>query len=165
MRHFYLRLLNLILWLADQVFRLDEVRIRFTEVIFTQIESNGLVIKGEIKMAELREGQQFTVSAALKTASGGVGKHQEGSEVWESSDPSVAVVEANSSNPLQAFVKGVNGSDNGVAVISFAADGDPDEADTRPIIGTLDVVVTQGEATVVELTAGPAEDAPQINPL
>jgi hypothetical protein len=43
-------------------------------------------------------------------------------------------------------------------VITFRADGDPDADQTRDLVGTLDVVVTQGEAVVVELSAGAPAD-------
>lgn len=109
-------------------------------------------------MAELREGQQFTVTAILKTADGHPASYEKGSAKWESSDESVATVEVNPDNELESTVKGVDGSNNGSAVITFRADGDPDADQTRDLVATLDVVVTQGEAVVSELSAGTPSD-------
>lgn len=127
-------------------------------VKFAEVHGNGLILKGEIKVMELREGQQVTVSAELKTKGGNPAAYDEGTASWESSDESIATVEVNPENELEATVKGVDGSDNGSAVITFRVDGDPDEDENREIIGTLDVVVTQGEATVVELKTGAVSD-------
>lgn len=128
-------------------------------VLFT-IRYESLTIKGEIYMAELREGQQFDVTASLKTAGGRDAAYQTGSASWTSSDPSIATVTPASDNELFATVKGVNGSNNGSAVIEFRADGDPDADQTRQIVGTLAVTVTQGEAVVVDLQAGTPSDTP-----
>lgn len=148
------RLLRIIVWLVEQTYLHQSRRI-----IFNQIRFNGITITGEIKTMELREGQEFTVSAALETAAGHAAAFQAGTAVWESSDPSVASVEVDPNKELQAVVKGLDGSNNGSALITFSVDGDPDADETRDILGTLDAVCTQGEAVVVELTAGPVSDS------
>lgn len=156
-KSFYRRLLKLILWLSEQLFEFRETQ----RVIIGQVRKDGLVINGVIENMELRENQQVGVSVALKTRSGNPATYEKGSASWESSDESVATVEVDSADELKATVKGVNGSDNGSAVITFRADGDPDADETRDIVATLDVVVTQGEAFVAEITAGTPEDVPE----
>lgn len=156
--NFYCRLLSVIVFLTEKAFNLPPVSCDDVNVFFNQVRLDGLIIKGEIEMAELREGQQFTVTAAFKTAAGHPASYQAGTAMWASSDPSIASVEANPENELEATVKGVDGSNNGAALITFTADGDPDADETRDLVGTLDVVVTQGEAVVAELTPGPASD-------
>lgn len=109
-------------------------------------------------MAELREGQQIPVSVTFKTKRGKAARYEEGTAVWETSNPDVATVTVDPSNELSAVVEGVDGSLNESVVISFRADGDPDQDQVREVVATLDVTVTQGEAFVTELTAGPATD-------
>lgn len=127
-------------------------------VVFAQVQGNGLIIKGDIKSMELREGQQVRVSADLQTSAGHQAAYQEGSASWESSNPDVATVTADPNDELTAVVKGVNGEDNESVVISFQADGDPDSDQERVLVGTVDITVTQGEATVVSLSVGQPED-------
>jgi hypothetical protein len=120
----------------------------------------GLTIRGVIKMAELREGQRVTATAVLKTAGGNPAAYQTGSAVWTSSDPAVASVLVHPDNELMADVDGLNGAANTPVLVTFTADGDPDADQVRDVVATLDVVVTQGEAVVAEVTAGPATDIP-----
>lgn len=166
---FYYRTLKVIVWLAEKIFLtpIDNWNCEKCHhapgnkvIIFRTIRSRGLIITGDIKMAELREGQQFTVTASPKTKKGNSAVYDEGTAEWASSDDSIATVEVNPENELEATVKGVDGSDNESVVITFKADGDPDE-DERPLIGTLDVTVTLGEATVFDLSANSASDTPE----
>lgn len=101
---------------------------------------------------ELREGQRSTITATLKTAAGHPAAYQIGTATFESSKPEIVQVVPTADNELSCEIFGVDGTNNDSAVITFRCDGDPD-ADVREIVGTLDVVVTQGEATVVELSA------------
>jgi len=156
--NFYCRLLTVFVFLCEKAFGLTPDC--GTHVFFNQVRIGGLTFTGEITMAELREGQQFDVTAKLTTASGHAAAYQQGTATFESSDPSIASVEQSADDPLTATVKGVDGSNNGSAVITFRADGDPDADQTRDLVATLDVVVTQGEAVVAELEAGPASDTP-----
>ncbi len=107
---------------------------------------------------ELREGQQVVVTASLKTSAGHDAAYQTGTAVWTSSDNALATVTVSPDNELSATVVGVDGSVNGSAVITLNLDGDPDADEVRDIVGTLAITVTQGEATVVELTAGTPTD-------
>ena len=155
-------LLELIVYLSKKKYHLCEYDRDKVTAYFSTVSSGGILVKGDIDMAELREGQFFNVGAAFKTQSGNPATYEAGSVAWTSSDPSVASVEVNPDNELQAKVSGVNGSANGSAVIEFRADGDPDADQTRELIATLAVTVTQGEAVVAELTAGAAQDNPAI---
>lgn len=157
------RALKIVLWLVEKVWVAPDL-LKTIFVTFSQVQSNGLVFTGDIEMAELREGQEFNVTAMLKTRAGNPASYDEESVQWESSDPSIASVTADENNPLKAKVKGLNGTDNAAVVISFRADGDPDSNETREIVATLDVVVTQGEARVVELSNDTAVDSPDAPP-
>jgi len=157
--NFYCRLLNVFTFLCEKAFGITP-RCCGPHVFFNQVRIGGLIFTGEITMAELREGRQFDVTAKLTTAAGHAAAYEAGTATFESSDPSIASVEQSADDPLSATVKGVDGSNNGSAVITFRADGDPDADQTRDLVATLDVVVTQGEAVVAELEAGPASDTP-----
>lgn len=155
---FYLRLLNTILWLTEKAFGIEYPEPDPVTAVISHLEFQGLVIEGELFYMELREGQEVDVSAGFKTRGGRAAQHQAGSGSWESSDPSVASVTADPADELKAVVRGENGEANGSAVITFRADGDPDEGEERALVATLDVVVTRGEAHVAEITAGTARD-------
>jgi len=159
MNSFYARLLCIILWLSEQLFPIAKCPESRVGAIFSQIQFGGIKIQGDFRAMELREGQQVTVTASLKTAAGHDADYQTGSATWESSDPAASVT-ANPDNELEATVIGVDGSTNATAVITFRADGDPDADQTRDLVGTLDVAVTKGEAAVVELSAGAPSDVP-----
>lgn len=157
MNRIYERILAVILFLVEQIFDIEPVP--QTCAFINSIKFNGIEIQGDLFMAELREGQEFTVTASFKTAAGHDAAYEENSVTWESSDESVATVEVSPENELEAVVKGVDGSNNRSAVITFRADGDPDADQVRDLVATLDVVVTQGEAVVAELTAGTPTDS------
>ena len=106
----------------------------------------------------------MTLSAALKTKRGNKGAFEAGSAEWLSSDPDVVSVTENPDNELEAIVEGLDGSSNESVVITFRADADQSEG-IKEIIGTMSVVCTQGEATVIELTGGePYSDEPETEP-
>lgn len=109
-------------------------------------------------MAELREGQRIRATVALKTKGGNPAAYEKGTEAWVSSDPAVASVTVDPADPLQADVDGLNGAANTPVLVTFTADGDPDAGETRDLVATLDVVVTQGEAVVAEISAGAPTD-------
>jgi|SRR6185369_5331497 len=124
--------------------------------------TNGFTFKGELKMAELREGQFIDLSVAVKTAAGHPAKFQAGSASFVTSGPEATVgPDPNDpTNELKARLTGVDGSANAAGLVTFKADGDPDDDASRDVVATLDYVVTQGEAVVAEITAGPATDLP-----
>lgn len=159
MKSFFQRLLRIIIWLTEQCY--PESQIDSAIVSFSEVRGNGLIVQGDIKAMELREGQQVKVKASLRTKMGKKAAFQEGSVAWETSNPDVAQVTVNPEDELEATVRGLDGEANEAVVITFRADGDPDEDEVREIIGTLDVVVTQGEAVVVELSAETPSDIPE----
>lgn len=138
----------------------DSLSPPFPLVSFSSFSSQGVTIKGDIHMAELREGQQAVATVSLKTKGGNPAAYQVGTEVWTSSDPARASVTVDPANPLQATIAGLNGAFNTPVLITFTADGDPDADQTRDVVATLDVVVTQGEAVVAEISLGTPTDTP-----
>lgn len=115
-------------------------------------------IVGDFFYMELKEGQKVDVSVALKTRGGNEANYEKGSARFISSDPSTVGVEQDPENELKAKVYGVDGSENGSAVIEFRADGLAGEG-VRDIIATLDVVCTQGDAFVASIdVVGTPED-------
>jgi hypothetical protein len=78
--------------------------------------------------------------------------------VWSSSEPGTATVTVDAANPLKAVVSAVGPVDE-ASLIQFDADADLGDG-VKPIIATLDLVVTSGEATVVEITAGTPTEQP-----
>lgn len=132
------------------------------QAFFESVAFNGVTIKGRITNMELREGQQVDLSVALKTASGHPAAYEKGSATWVSSAPDVVSVTVNPDDELKGTAKGLDGSANASALITFQVDGDPDAGpdQQRMIIATLDLVCTQGEATVAEITAGTPVDSP-----
>lgn len=108
---------------------------------------------------ELREGQRATITAELRTAAGHAAVYQTGTATFESSKPEILQVVPVADNELACEIIGVDGSNNDSAVVTFRCDGDPDADQDREIVGTIDVVVTTGEAVVVELSASTPADA------
>ena len=127
---------------------------------FASITRNGITVKGDITMAELREGQQIVATVALKTKAGRPAAYQTGTAKWTSSADAVATVTPDPNNELSATIVGVDGSANTPVLVTFTADGDPDADQERDVVATLDIVVTQGEAFVAEITPGAATDVP-----
>lgn len=107
-------------------------------------------------MAQLKmtETQQAGLTVTVKNRRGNPAQVQ--SPTFKSSDPAVATVEQDVSNLLLATVRGVAA---GTALVTFDADSDLGEG-VKDIIGTLDVVIDAGEATVVEITAGAPVEQP-----
>jgi hypothetical protein len=77
---------------------------------------------------------------------------------WSSSDPSVLEIIQDPDNPLRALEHAVGPP--GPVLVTFLADADLGTG-VLEIIGTWDVVVTAGQAAIVEISAGtPIEQAP-----
>lgn len=128
--------------------------------VFNQIcePDTRLIVRGEIKFMELKEGQQTVVTATPRTRKGHPAQIEPGSATWESSDPAVASVTPDPNNELSATVTGEDGTENESVVITLRADGRAGEGE-RPVIGTLSLVVTAGDATVFDLAAAEPTDA------
>lgn len=63
----------------------------------------------------------------------------------------------NPGNPLATKVSAVGPT--GTALLTFTGDADMGDG-VKPVIGTMDIVVNAGEATVVEITAGTPTEQP-----
>ena len=100
--------------------------------------------------------QQADVEAKIMDRRGNPASVQ--NPVWSSSEPGTVTVEVDPTNPLKAVVKAVGVVDD-ASMIQFEADADLGEG-VAPIIATLDVVVTAGQATVVEIQAGTPVEQP-----
>lgn len=77
---------------------------------------------------------------------------------WTSSEPETITVEPSAENPLIAKVTAVGPVDE-ASMVKFEADADMGDG-VLPIIATLDVIVTAGQAVVVEITAGTPTEQP-----
>jgi hypothetical protein len=132
---------------------------RRPSAIFTGVEFSDLrlKIKGSIQMIELKEGQKTALVVGLKTRHGHAAGIEPGSARFISTDESIVSVEQDAEDELKAIVRGLDGSSNGTATIEFRADGIRGEGE-KEIVGVVTVVVTQGDASVVELVPGPVED-------
>lgn len=106
-------------------------------------------------MAQLKMGsdEQAVLTISIKDRRGRPAPVQNPTLV--SSDPTVVTVEFDPANPATATVKGVASETPGPrsALVTFDADADMGEG-VKDIMGTLDVVIDDGGATVIEITAG-----------
>ena len=100
--------------------------------------------------------QQFDVSVNIRDKKGNPAQVQ--NPVWSSSEAGTASVTVDPANPLKAVVAAVGPVDE-ASMITFEADADMGDG-VKPIIATLDLVVTSGEATVVEIVAGTPSEQP-----
>jgi len=132
------------------------------EAFFSTIEFDGVKISGRITYMDLREGQQVNASVTLKTKSGNPAAYEKGTASWVSSDPATVSATVDATDELKAVIVGLNGANNTPVLITFTVDGDPDAGpdQVRNIIATLDVVCTQGEAMVAEITTDTPVDVP-----
>ena len=75
---------------------------------------------------------------------------------WESSDPAVVTVTADPNDGTKATV---SAQAPGTALITFKADADLTDG-VLDVIGTADVVVGAGQASVIEISAGIPTEQP-----
>lgn len=108
----------------------------------------------------LREGKRVTLNGTPTTKVGNPAAYEQGTAVWELSDTDNFKLEVNPENELEATVTCVNGSTNPAAIVSCSLDGDPDADEVRTLVGTLDLVGSQGEATQFSLSASAPSDVP-----
>lgn len=125
---------------------------------FSRVSSGGVTVEGVITNMEIREDQAVKVTAVLKTKEGHPASYQKGSAQWSISDETVASLTLDDSDELSAVIKCTDGSNNTAFVVSLSVDGDPDDDNARPIVLTGDLVATQGEAVVGELSFGTPVD-------
>ena len=112
-----------------------------------------IAFTGKNIMAKIRESQApFTVRASVKKANGQPGRIQTGTARWESSDPSVATVEVNPENELEATITPGTNVNNATQIL-FTGDADLDEGDDQvrelQASGTLELL--EDEAVVADL--------------
>jgi hypothetical protein len=100
--------------------------------------------------------QQCPVSVAPKDAKGNPAQVHDA--VWTSSEPETITVTPDATDPLKAMVTAVGPVDE-ASQVKFEADADTSDG-VKPIIGLLDVVVTAGQAVVVEIVAGAPSEQP-----
>lgn len=132
-------------------------------VIFSEIYLPENYFLGDLFTMQLKEGQKATINVVLKTKRGHQAAIEPGSASFESSDPSVVQVRQNPTNELSAEIEAIDGSANESVVVTFRADGKIGDG-VRELVGTLDVVATQGDAFVVEMEVGEITDAPDATP-
>ena len=100
--------------------------------------------------------QDAPVQAICKDAKGNPA--QVADPKWTTSDAAIVALKPDLTDPLKTTISAVGPL--GAALVTFTADSDLG-AGVVPIIGTMDVVVNPGTATVVELSAGaPVEQPP-----
>lgn len=109
-------------------------------------------------MLVLTDTQDCPVAATAKDRKGAAAMVQ--NPQWESSDPAVLTVTPDASDGTKALVSAVQ---PGTALVTFKADADLTDG-VIDIIGTLDVVVGPGQATVVEVSAGTPVEQPAGSP-
>lgn len=98
--------------------------------------------------------QQRTLTITPKTRRGQPAP-VDGVPVWASSDETVLTVEP-AADGLSCVIKA---QAPGSARATVTADADLGEG-VRPLIGIHEETVTPGEATIIEIVAGPAEEQP-----
>jgi hypothetical protein len=106
----------------------------------------------------LTDTQNIPFSAVAKNLKGNVAAVE--NVTWASSDPGVLTVTQDASDPLKALGSAVI---PGIVVVSVKADADLTDGVVE-LIGTADVVVGAGQATVFEITAGTPVEQPAGSP-
>lgn len=105
---------------------------------------------------EITATQQFPVTLNIKDKRGNPAKVAD--PVWSSSEPETITVTPDATDPMKALVVATGPVDE-ASQVKFEADADLGEG-VIPIIALLDVVVTAGQAVVVELVPGATEEQP-----
>ena len=106
----------------------------------------------------LTDTQDCPLSVTGRSRKGAVAQLQ--TVTWESSNPSVATVTVDPADQSKATISAVTA---GTMLVTVKADADPSDGVVE-IIGTLDVVVGAGLATVVEIAAGSPVEQPAGSP-
>jgi hypothetical protein len=100
--------------------------------------------------------QECLVEALLKDRRGNPATVQD--PQWVSLEEATVTVTPDPTNPLKALIKAVGPVDE-ASQIQFTCDVDLGEG-VKPLLALLDVVVTGGEATIVELVPGTPTEQP-----
>jgi len=129
------------------------------EIIFTSVEyESGQIVKGDIKMAILKEGQSLTLTAKPKSKGASPTKIQPDSAEWTSSDDSIATVTELTDTGTETTAK-VVALKAGEALITLKADADLGEG-VREVTGVEAVAVIVGDAVGFDLVASAPVDEP-----
>lgn len=90
------------------------------------------------------------------------GDYQLGSEKW--SDPndfiSIEPIPGEEDNPLAKRITALKPDTTGATSVTVELDGDPDNDQSRPLIGVLNLIINNKEATVFELEVSEPKDVP-----
>lgn len=126
----------------------------------------GDLIQGDITKMNLKNDQQFHVTASFTNKQGGPAAIQAGSAVWESTNPGHFTVTPDPNNELSALVKAnpqSAGGDEAVGIVRLTVDADTGDGVT-PLVAELAVNVIPGDADILSLSAGTPEDQPDETP-
>jgi hypothetical protein len=104
----------------------------------------------------MKGNQRVLLTIIALTAAGVPGKF-DGEPEWNSSDEDVVRLEPVEGDTNSVWAYSVA---EGTATVSFTADADLDEGETREIGADIDFTVVGDEVTVVEIRAGSPEDVP-----
>lgn len=149
MRNLIIRFLTFIIWLIGKTDNPEQREIK--GVIYRLELSDKIIITGDIKMVELREGQKVKGRVKFLTAGGNPAAYEPGSVSATSSDDSVASVTFNElENEVEIEVEGLDGSANESVTIEVRADGKRGEG-VREVVAAGTVIVTQGDAVTASI--------------
>jgi hypothetical protein len=158
MKKFLVKLLQTIVWLAWQVFPIEEWFKLQRKVVFRKVRilKSGLVVEGDITNMKIEFGQGLRITAAPVGGSGFEAGTEQWSVIAQHGDGSDAsgdfTVTPNPENALECDVQH-SGTAESTGVVRFQADGDRDTDEEAVIVGTLDFVVDEPNVTAVELSA------------
>lgn len=167
MKDFYFRFLQVLVWLAHQLFPMGEEPDGLI-VFFSEVRFDGLIVKGDIREMKVEIGQIVDVTAAGKDRKGGAGNIQAGSAEFsiaatdaEGTDVSDQfTVTQDTADELKARIVHT-GTSEATALVTLRADGDSDSDEEAEVVGTLALVYDAANVTAFEMT-GVASDAPVV---
>lgn len=131
---------------------------RRKRLIFVKIKTEGLEVRGKIKMVRFEFNQAVTFTATPVDRRGNPAAIEAGTAEWsfvgmnaagEDVSESVTIV-VNPENELEATL--TSGDEELTGVFTLRADGDPDAEEEAFIVATADVIVDAGNAVALSLT-------------
>lgn len=126
-----------------------------SQLVFSTVSVEGIVIEGNIKMVKFEFNQSATFTASPLDRHGNPAQIQAGSATWTvqaqdaDGNPVDLHLVVNPDNELEATL--TSGDVEATGAITLRADGDPDANEEFPIIGTADIVVDSPNAVVFSL--------------
>lgn len=121
---------------------------------FSKVRIENITIKGDIKKVNIDFLQQVTYTLEATDRKGNPAKVE--SVTWELTDPSIATLEVNPDNQLEATAKGISGV-TGVTLVRATADVRFGE-ETLHKVAEDALNVTDPEAEIISLKASEATD-------